>query len=371
MRLRHPGGRVVHLAYCTNVHPAEDLRGVLAQLDRFAAPVREEMGVDLLGLGLWLAAPVARELAADRDTRRQLRRELGARGLETVTFNGFPYQAFHAESVKHAVYHPDWTDRRRLSYTLDLAMVLADLLPDDAVHGSISTLPFAWRDPWDEHRLARSRAFLGELTAALRAIGRIRVAVEPEPGCVVETTAQAAAALAGLDTSHLGVCVDLAHLACAWEEPAEAVSALAATGVPIVKAQISAALEISDPLADHRVLASYAEPRFLHQTRSRSGAKFDDLPEALASNASGPWRTHFHVPLHASPLAPLTSTTDFLRMGLAALMEGPVCDHLEVETYTWAILPEIARPVDDAGLVKGIAAEIAFARTELAALGVS
>ena len=117
MRLRHRDGQTVHLGYCTNVHPAEDLAGVLEQLDRYALPVRRRLGADVLGLGLWLAAPVAAELAADARSRRRLRAELDARGLEVVTLNGFPYQAFQAPVVKMAVYQPDWTRPERLAYT--------------------------------------------------------------------------------------------------------------------------------------------------------------------------------------------------------------------------------------------------------------
>ncbi len=370
MRLRHPNGSTVHLAYCTNVHAAEDFAGMLSQLDRFAVPVREKLGVDVLGLGLWLAAPVASALAGDPVLRSRLYREMTVRGLETVTLNGFPYQAFHAPVVKHDVYHPDWTDRRRLEYTLDLAHVLTDLLPEGVIRGSISTLPFAWRHPWDRGYLAAAHALLKELATGLAECDRdIRVAMEPEPGCVVENTDQAIAALAGVDTDRIGVCVDLAHLACAWEDPHESVAKLAAAGIPVVKTQVSAALEVPDPQACQETLAQYAEPRFLHQTRSRDGAAFDDLPEALESGAQGPWRVHFHAPLHAAALPPLATSTAVLTDGLAALVG--VCDHFEVETYTWNVLPEAARPADDAGLAAGIAAEIAFARDQLFALGVS
>jgi sugar phosphate isomerase/epimerase len=374
MRLRHPEGTVVHLAYCTNVHPAEDLAGVLAQLDAYAAPVRARLDTDVLGLGLWLAAPVAAELAADAALRIRLRRELTVRGLETVTLNGFPYRSFHAPVVKHAVYRPDWTDRLRLRYTLDLATVLADLLPDDAARGSISTLPLGWRTPWGAAESRAAAGLLEELTGELAVVHRrtdrpIRVALEPEPGCVVETTDQAIGALSEVDASYAGVCLDLAHLACAWEEAGDAVARLAAAGIPVVKAQVSAALEVAEPASAADVLASYAEPRFLHQTRTRSGLGFDDLPEALAARADGPWRVHFHAPLHAEPIPPLTTTLPVLRAGLAALTAGPSCDHFEVETYTWSVLPSRRRPTDDAGLAAGIAAELAFARDELLAVG--
>lgn len=361
----------MHLAYSTNVHPAEDLPGILSQLDTYSVPVRRRLGRDVLGLGLWLAAPVASALADDAALRQRLRRELDARGLEVVTLNGFPYEAFHAPVVKHAVYRPDWTQRERLQYTLHLAKVLGDLLPDTAARGSISTLPLAWRTPWHPTQAAAARRALDELATGLAKLagetGRpVRVAFEPEPGCIVETTSQAVEQLSGVDTEWLGVCVDLAHLACTWEEPAAAVRRLDAAGLSIVKVQVSAALEVADPLAAREVLRGYVEPRFLHQTRGPAGVSFDDLDEALAAGAPGPWRILFHVPLHAAPPPPLRATTDVLRDGLAALVDR--CDTYEVETYAWSVLPPSQRPDGPAGLVEGIAAEVAYARDILADL---
>lgn len=366
----------MHLSYCTNVHPAEDLDGIIDQFDTYAAAIRAHLDAGVLGLGLWLAAPVAAELAADRDLRLRLRRELAARGLEVVTLNGFPYRAFHAPVVKRAVYLPDWTDRRRLDYTLDLVRVLVDLLPDTAARGSVSTLPLAWREPWDGGRAATAAGLLDELAAGLAEITRrtgrlVRVGFEPEPGCVVETTGQAAALLSGVDTERLGVCLDLAHLACAWEEPATALARLRAAGLPVVKVQVSAALEAADPVAAADVLRGYVEPRFLHQTRSGPGAgaglAADDLDEALDRGLPGPWRIHYHVPLHAEPVAPLASTVPVLRAALREIVRRRACDHFDVETYTWSVLPEEIRPRTAAGLAAGIAAELAFAGNELAA----
>jgi sugar phosphate isomerase/epimerase len=375
MRLRHRDGQTVHLSYCTNVHPAEDFAGIVAQLDTYAVRVRERLGADLLGLGMWLPAPVAAELATRARLRRQLRAELDARGLEVVTLNGFPYRSFHAPVVKQAVYHPDWTTPERLDYTLDLARVLLDLMPDDATRGSISTLPFAWRQPWDPPQAGAAERVLERLATGLARMawetGRaVRVAFEPEPGCVVESTEQAVRHLAPIDTDRIGVCLDLAHLACAWEKPATALDALRAAGVPIVKTQVSAALASDDPRADAATLAAYVEPRFLHQTRGRDGLSTDDLDEALASGETGqPWRVHYHVPLHAAPVPPLQPTTDVLDDALGELVGGreAVCDHFDVETYTWGVLPPELRPDSPAQLAAGIAAELAYARSRMVA----
>ncbi|MDX2765939.1 metabolite traffic protein EboE [Streptomyces europaeiscabiei] len=382
MRFRHPDGTAVHLGYCSNVHQAEDVDGVLAQLTDYAEPVRERLGVDRLGIGLWLARDVVSELVAVPGVLRRLKDELAARGLETVTLNAFPYAGFHREVVKKDVYLPDWADEARLAHTLDCARVLAALLPDDAERGSVSTLPLAWRTPWPPDRADTARRALDRLTAGLAGIEsdtgrRIRVGFEPEPGCVVETTAQAVRELRGLDPERLGVCLDACHLAVQFEEPDAALRRLADAGLPVVKLQASCAVEATDPAdpAARAALRRLAEPRFLHQTRTAAEPEapqvrgVDDLPDALDGGLptdTGPWRVHFHAPLHADPEPPLRTTADQLSRVLAGLLGGASadCDHIEVETYTWSVLPE--PPTDLPG---GIAAELAWARDRLTGLG--
>ncbi|MGC0386315.1 metabolite traffic protein EboE [Streptomyces sp. SAI-129] len=386
MRFRHPDGSTVHLAYCTNVHPAETLDGVLAQLRDHCEPVRKRLGRDRLGIGLWLARDAAHALVTDPAALRGLRTELDRRGLEVVTLNGFPYEGFGAEEVKYRVYKPDWADPERLDHTTSLARLLAGLLPDDVTDGTISTLPLAWRTAYDETRADKARAALVTLAERLDALqeltGRsIRIGLEPEPGCVVETTHDALAPLTAIAHDRIGVCVDTCHLATSFEDPHTALDDLTAARVPIVKSQLSAALHAEHPAdpAVREALAAFAEPRFLHQTRTTtpSGGLHgtDDLDEALADGGplpdTAPWRAHFHVPLHAAPAAPLTSTLPVLKAALTRLVGGPhpLTRHLEVETYTWQALPTELRPRARAQLTDGIAAELALARDLLTDLG--
>ncbi|MEV7218708.1 metabolite traffic protein EboE [Streptomyces sp. NPDC093681] len=386
MRFRHPDGSTVHLAYCTNVHPAETLDGVLAQLRDHCEPVRKRLGRDRLGIGLWLARDAAHALVTDPAALRGLRTELDRRGLEVVTLNGFPYEGFGAEEVKYRVYKPDWADPERLDHTTSLARLLAGLLPDDVTDGTISTLPLAWRTAYDETRADKARAALVTLAERLDALheltGRsIRIGLEPEPGCVVETTHDAIAPVTAIAHERIGVCVDTCHLATSFEDPDTALDALAAARVPVVKSQLSAALHAEHPAdpAVRAALAAFAEPRFLHQTRTTtpSGGRrgTDDLDEALADGgplpATTPWRAHFHVPLHAAPAAPLTSTLPVLKSALTRLVGGPhpLTRHLEVETYTWQALPPELRPRARAQLTDGIAAELTLARDLLTDLG--
>lgn len=396
MRFRHPDGSTVHLAYCTNVHPAETLDGVLAQLRDHCEPVRRRLGRDRLGIGLWLAKDAARALVTDPSALRGLRCELDRRGLEVVTLNGFPYEGFGAEEVKYRVYKPDWADPERLEHTTSLARLLAGLLPDDVTDGSISTLPLAWRTAYDEQRAQTARTALRTLAERLDALeeltGRsIRIALEPEPGCVVETTRDAIAPLTAIAHDRVGICVDTCHLATSFEDPHTALDDLTRAGVTVVKSQLSAALHAEHPhLPEVReALAAFAEPRFLHQTRTsptldsaRAGGApilaglrgTDDLDEALAGGIlpdAAPWRSHFHVPLHAAPTAPLTSTLPVLKTVLTRLVGGPhpLTRHLEVETYTWQALPPELRPRGRTQLADGIAAELTLARDLLTDLG--
>ncbi len=381
MRFRHPDGETLHLAYCSNVHRSDDADGVVAQLSQYAAQVRSTLGVSRLGLGLWLSAQAA--AVFDRDPARlaALRGELDRLGLEVVTLNGFPYGDFHAERVKHAVYVPDWTTAERAQYTLRLARLLTALLPDDVVDGSISTLPLAWRQPWTTEQGAAAQARLREVADGLadleeRTGQRIRLAVEPEPGCVIESTRQLPDLVAALGTGdRIGACIDTAHLTVQFELPDVAVPALAAHGVRIVKAQISAGLRVPQPQAPgvRARLASFVEPRFLHQARTVQDGVLcstDDLDEALNGGlpSEGEWRVHVHVPLHADPAG---TTAEDVRTALRELVGGahPLTTHLEVETYTWSVLPPDLRPADDADLIQGIARELAWARDRLTALG--
>ncbi|MBW8699845.1 endonuclease 4 [Streptomyces sp. MBT84] len=384
MRFRHPDGSTVHLAYCTNVHPAETLDGVLLQLRDHCEAVRRRLGRDRLGIGLWLAKDAARALVTDPAALRRLRTELDQRGLEVVTLNGFPYEGFGAEEVKYRVYRPDWADPERLDHTTALARVLAGLLPDDVSEGSISTLPLFWRTAADERRAQAARTALRTLGERLDALaeltGRsIRIGLEPEPGCTVETTADAIAPLTSIAHERIGVCVDTCHLATSFEDPHPALEALRRTGVPVVKTQLSAALHAERPhLPEVReALAAFDEPRFLHQTRTVTDSGLqgtDDLGEALRGDVlpdGSPWRAHFHVPLHAAPAAPLTSTLPVLKAALTWLVGGPhpLTRHLEVETYTWQALPPELRPRARARLTDGIAAELMLARDLLTDLG--
>lgn len=369
----------MHLSYCTNVHPAEDLAGIVRQLDEHAGPVRRAAGLDRLGVGLWMPVGVASVLAGDAGARAALADALERNGLELRTVNAFPYRGFHDDVVKLAVYRPDWTTAERLDYTLDCARALASLLPDGA-EGSISTLPLGWREGWDATADAAAEEALTRLVAGLDVIERetgrtVRVGIEPEPGCILDDVADVVSWLGArpalIADGLLGLCLDTCHLAVSFADPAAVVAAATAAGVRIVKVQASVALEVPDPSDPRTVTAlqPFAEERYVHQVRSARGTHAaDDLPEVLDARdpwpTDQPWRVHVHIPLHARPAAPLRATIEVLLDAVDAVLAAPGggAAHLDVETYTWSVLPASLQP---ATLVDGIAAELRWVRAHL------
>jgi sugar phosphate isomerase/epimerase len=388
------------LAYCSNVHPYESLAEVRRLLEDCVAAVRALRGLRRASAGLWLSQPVAARLALDAAALQAFRAALSRAGIQLLTLNGFPYEAFHATAVKQRVYRPDWSEPARGTYTLILARILAQCLPDAVTVGTISSLPLGFKPDWTPRKHAQALAHLCRLAAELSEIEQstgksIRVCLEMEPGCVLESTLEAvalfrdelpaAAARAGVAqkavNSHLGICYDVCHQAVMFEEPIESLGALHEAGITVGKIQISSALEAADPdwPAVRGALEAFAEPRYLHQvrTRSRDGRVHGrmDLPEAFADASfppTGPWRVHFHMPvqLRDLPDARLGTTQDEIRKVLAFLATHPtLTPHLEVETYTWQVLPERLRPETPQRLNAALAAELDWLAAEMRAHG--
>jgi sugar phosphate isomerase/epimerase len=369
MRLVFEDGRTALLGYCYNVLPGETVDALIDQVRRICGPVRARLGVERLGVGLWVASRAAAELRHDHQRRRDLIGALDRAGLYCFTLNGFPYGGFHAPRVKERVFEPTWADAARLDYTIDLATILAELLPDDVAVGSISTLPLGpMTVDRDAARIALARAADAFDAIAARTGRRIELAIEPEPGACFE---RATALAEFLDPRPgLGVCLDCCHAAVVDEDPEAAFAAMTEAGVRCAKIQISSALVAQRPDRDADRLAALDEPRFLHQVRSDRGAAMD-LPDALTSlGRDAPWRIHFHVPVHRGGFTGFTTTHDTISRVLASALAAPgPLPHLEVETYTWSVLPGAERADTDDGLVDGIARELTWTIEQLAALG--
>lgn len=406
MRVALPGRP--HLSYCTNIHPGEALADVRGIVRNHVAAVKARVSPSApFGVGLRLSARAAEELCApgSLDGFHALLRDVGA---YVFTVNGFPYGAFHATAVKERVYQPDWTTDARVAYSDRLAEILAALLPD-GVSGSVSTVPGAFGPlATDEARSKIAERLIRHAATLVRIredTGKsIEIALEPEPSCMLETvhdtcrffedhvfSARSAGLLArqtGLSQAaaelalrrHVGVCLDACHVAVEFEGARDAVRRLLGAGIRIGKIQVTDALEArfpGDPAEDGRLLHAlerFSDDVYLHQVVERRGGalrRFLDLPDAIrdarSSNfaAAREWRIHFHVPVFLERLGPFASTQPFLRELFGVLREAPVTEHLEVETYTWDVLPDEHRGGDvDAAVSRELAWALALASGE-------
>lgn len=384
------------LGYCTNVHAGTSFDQTRANLLQYAVPVKQRVSPDdPMGVGLWLSADAANDALANPAATAELKSWMQAMGLSVYTVNGFPYGNFHEASVKTKVYQPDWAQRERYDYTLNLAKLLAKLLPDDTNEGSISTLPLGWPDlvPGGAgNAMAMSRfknACAGQLHNLIHQLARleldtgkcIHINLEPEPGCIIDTAPGLVRFFEEylLDSpdqpsiiGYLRVCHDVCHSAVMFESQQEALSAYQAAGLLVGKVQISSAIAAkfdgmtgNERLYAKEQLQSFAEDRYQHQTmiRFKDGTKrfYNDLPEALAEHdmPEGEWRVHFHVPLYVDKFGTLETTQNEIAECLNNLQPDHECNHFEVETYAWNVLPsELQREQ----LADGIADELKWVR---------
>lgn len=396
MLLRAASGRRLVLGYGMNVHAGGDVATWERALRETVAPLRRRLGAHgPFGLAVRLDAAGARELVQDTAWRKAFVARHAAEGLVPFTGNAFVAGRFHGGRVKDAVYAPTWGTPERTAYTLDFARALA------AFHGpgarlSLSTAPGPWKGWGVDVPLPAARAAaLVETAEGLRRLEaesgvRVRLGLEPEPGCDPETIHETLALFRGpLDAAwarapqarpYLGVCYDVCHQAVLHEDVAAGLDALLDEGIPVVKVQLSVAVELRDPgdEAAREALAGFAEGTWLHQVAAPAsdGVRFaPDLDVALADprlTSERPWRVHFHVPVDRQRLAGgLATTSPALEAALDVVARRAEIEHLEIETYSFGALPPADRPDGpDGPLVEGLLGEYRFVLEGLARRGI-
>jgi hypothetical protein len=367
MKLSHG----LHLAYCTNIHRGEDWDETFDGLQRYTLAVRERVSPDApFGIGLRLSAQAAHDLT-DPATLKVFQHWLDQNGCYVFTINGFPYGQFHGRRVKEQVYVPDWTTRERLDYTCTLFDLLAKLLPP-GIEGSVSTVPGSFKEFIRSNDQAD--AMQQHLWACIAHLDRLRgrtgkmlhLGLEPEPLGYLETSTEAALFFQKMRADrrdddrvnhYLGLTYDTCHQAVEFEEPVEAVPRLQQFGIKLSKIHLSSALTLRPTAEARQALRAFADDTYLHQVIARAPdgrlTRYRDLDVALAQDAAPgqpdlpEWRVHFHIPLHHQPTALFGTTTDHLLGVLDELKQDPtLCPHLEMETYTWEVLPPELRHRD-------------------------
>ncbi|MCP4169546.1 MAG: metabolite traffic protein EboE [Fuerstiella sp.] len=359
------------LSYCTNVHPGSTVDEIINGLTEHTSEVRRQLDAPMAA-GLWLCRSVVSELLDDKAALERLAQSLWQHDLCCYTLNAFPYGDFHSERVKEQVYLPDWASSDRLNYTKHCARILAELLPEGS-EGSISTVPLGGRmNPTTPdfqaicfHNLILLAKWLKELH---QSTGRlIRLAIEPEPLCEMSSIPEDAVplfrslfemaeALGQLPSvqEHIGLCFDVCHQAVVFEDVTTSINQIVSSDIRINKVHITNAVELLNPSenkAGREALMSYVEPRYLHQTFAKMNdgsivSRLDLTADDILRNPSDSflqadaWRVHFHVPVFADDLGPLRTTRPDLKAALQAILKLEYAPHLEVETYTWPVMPD-------------------------------
>ena len=388
----------IHLAYCTNVHRGETWAETFESLNSYTLQVRDRVSQGRpYAIGLRLSNRAAHELR-ERPVLLEFQRWLARNHCYVFTLNGFPFGQFHGTRIKESVYEPDWRSPERLAYTNLLFDILAQLLPQE-VEGSVSTLPCSYKGfnlHLDEHKGIRNNLWhcVEHIARVSEQTGRkMHLGLEPEPLCVLESSGETIQLFDRLRAEHpheprlaehLGVNYDTCHFAVEFEEPSDALGCLVQHGIKISKIHVSSALKVHPDSATRAALIPFAEDTYLHQVviNYPDGQRviYRDLSEALAGEPAAPgnpdpsdapplpeWRIHFHIPLH-SPDTPLfQNTTDHIATVFDMLGANPkMCSHLEMETYTWEVLPPEMRSGD---VVDQLTAEYAWTLEQLAERG--
>jgi len=367
-----------HLTYSTLVHPGDTWPEMWNSLTTYVPQVKARVSPDApFGVSLRLAAESARELTNDRGERERLKAFLDENDLYLYTVNAFPYGAFKGKLVKEDVYEPDWRTDARAIYTMEVANILAEVC-NEGIDPTIQSPPLAFkpkiRTPKHveelTHQVLRVVAHLIELK---NKTGRkVRLALEPEPYCFLETTeealdyfrdhlyakaainsivAQTGLSRAGAEEAlhdHLGMVYDICHQAVEFEDISGSLQALADAGIPVFKLQEAAAIRTPE-VTDEKVeaLRKFADTVYLTQTvEKRNGqiTRYLNLEDAFEAWEKDPgpreWRTHFHVPVFLDDLGDFKTTRFAIEDALAFHKKNKLSPQLEIETYTWDVLPD-------------------------------
>ena len=374
-----------HLTYCTNIHAGESWAAHFEAIQQAIPAIKQQLSPNQpFGIGLRLSNKASIDLIKEENLQSFMQ-WLNREQCYVFTMNGFPYGGFHHTIVKDDVHTPDWTTEQRVAYTIRLANILAALLPP-GMEGSISTSPLTyrhWYKAGEETRAVFKQATIHllrvvEVLVQLKeSTGKsIHIDIEPEPDGLMETGMEflnwyheylLPTGVTFLKEKlhfdedkaiqtikeHVQLCYDICHFAVGYEDYADVLQQLKAADIKVGKIQISAALKATLPDAPEQraaVIAAFKkfnEPVYLHQVvaRQKDGQlkRYPDLPDALLEADTADiveWRAHYHVPLFEENYGVLQSTQKDIQQVLQLHRSAPFSTHLEVETYTWEVLPE-------------------------------
>lgn len=383
-----------HLSYCSNIHPGESWKDHFHELKTNLPKIKAAVSPDQdFGLGLRLSAQAAKELNHPEEMK-EFQNWLSDNNIYVFTMNGFPYGDFHLKEVKDQVHAPDWTTKERFEYTKELFDILSQLL-DDRQEGGISTSPLSYRF-WHEQNSAEWQRKREICTRHILQIAEylyqkevsttryMHLDIEPEPDGMLEDSQEFISwyqqelipmaigffkekykldseQATAIINRYICICYDVCHFALEYENHQECMKQLKDLNIKIGKFQVSSALKVK--LSEHpeerekqkAKLKEFNEPIYLHQVIAKDNEgnliKYKDLPEALNDSNDlnhVEWRSHFHVPIFLESYGELDSTQKDILDVIELHKAEPRTNHIEVETYTWGVLPKsLQAPIEE------------------------
>ncbi|MEM5460146.1 metabolite traffic protein EboE [Paraburkholderia phytofirmans] len=394
------GNKYGHLSYSTLVHPGDTWEQMRESLHKYLPQVKKRVSPHApFGVSIRLSAATAAELVENREERDDIKRFFKENDLYVYTANAFVYGSFKNTLVKEQVYEPDWHSEERLQYTKNVADILADISPA-GVAPSIQTAPLAFRPKVNSpeylatmtRNVLRMIAHLADLES--RTGRRVTLAIEPEPACYLETTddvvtyfrdhvhtgaaARQLAEIGGMPVSeaigslrrYVGIVYDICHQAVECEDIEASLNRLVDAGIPIFKLQEASAVRVPEVTqANVDLLKKFADTIYLTQTTEQKDGKirqYLNLEEAFDAWERDPgpreWRIHFHVPVFLDALGSLGTTRFAIEEALRVHKALPLSTHLEIETYTWDVLPDHLKTGD---IVDYVSRELDWVRGQL------
>jgi hypothetical protein len=373
------GNGLGHLTYSTLVHPGDTWSEMWDSLNRYVPQVKARVSPKKsFGVSLRLSAASAKTLTGDPGERARLKDFLAQHDMYLYTVNAFPFGPFKNTIVKKEVYEPDWRSDERAIYTMQVADILAEVAAPH-VDPSIQSPPLGFKprvtgpDVVDAFTRQVIRV-VSHLVQLRQRTGRtVTLALEPEPACFLETTEEAvdyfknhlyapkAVQMIVTNTGvskteaeaslrrHLGMVYDICHQAVEYEDIGASLQKLADNGIPVFKLQEAAAMRVPNVTQETvDAMRPFADTVYLTQTVEKRDGKLNrylNLEDAFAAFEKEPkakreWRTHVHVPVFLDQIGEHFKTTRFaIEDALKFHKKNKLSPQLEIETYTWDVLP--------------------------------
>jgi hypothetical protein len=364
-----------HLTYCSNIHENKSWSSAIDNSKLQSSNIKKLLNCNSFGFGYRISNAHLEELESPQ-IQSEFINQLNNEGDYVFTINGFPYGNFHNTRVKDQVHSPDWTTKARVDYTIGLAEILSKALPS-TIDGGISTSPLSYK-PWHEESQLENIFLVcaNNLVSVIIHLHRLyletgketHIDLEPEPDGLIENSEEfvsfyntflipkaklalgiefnySESAAIEILSKHFAVCFDVCHFSVVHEDVLEALNRFKNNNIRIGRLQISAALEADTPEAFEN-LKEFDEPTYLHQVgiKEQDGfiRRYSDLDQYLNQGfkENSIARVHYHVPIFLDRYKNLKSTQQDIVRILKEWKSNPFTNHLEVETYTFSILPD-------------------------------